>query len=214
MVATDPLVSLRGVATRVGGVTILRSVDFELAAGEAVGVYGPNGAGKTTLLRIMATLLPPSAGTGTVLGVDLADRARFDIRPSIGLIGHVPALYPELSLCDNLRFAARILGRDFAAVDRVLATVGLAGAADRLASASSHGMQRRVEFARELMRSPRVLLLDEPHTALDPTAVELVGHVVRSVLDGGGAVVMVSHDRDRVDRLVQRSVALRDGEAA
>lgn len=214
MDAGEPLVSLREVATRVAGVTILRSIDFDLESGEAVGVYGPNGAGKTTLLRIMATLLPPSSGRGTVLGVDLQDSARFDIRRSIGFIGHVPALYPELSLRDNLRFAARILGRDDASVDGALDAVGLAGAADRLASASSHGMQRRAEFARELMRSPQLLLLDEPHSALDPMAVELVGHMVVSVTNGGGGVVIVSHDRDRVDPLVGRSVALHDGHAA
>ena len=213
MVVVKSLVCLREVATRVGGVTILRSIDFDLAAGESVGIYGPNGAGKTTLLRIMATLLSPSSGSGAVLGVDLGDSARFDIRASIGLIGHVPALYPELSLHDNLMFAAKILGRDAADVDRVLGVVGLAGAADRLANASSHGMQRRVEFARELMRMPRLLLLDEPHTALDPAALELVSHVVSAVVHGGGGVVMVSHDRARVDPLVGRSVALHDGHA-
>ena len=194
-----------------GATTILRDVDVSVAPGEAVGLFGANGAGKTTLLRILATLLAPSEGEGTVLGASVTGPDRYDVRPQIGLIGHVPALYPELTLRENLQFAARIGGQSDARVDEVLATVGLADAAERRVAACSYGMQRRAEFARELMRAPVLLLLDEPHTALDSAAVELVGHITAGVTARGGAAVVVSHDRTRVAPMVSRSLEIAGG---
>jgi heme exporter protein A len=205
------LVDLRAISARVGVATILRHVDLQLGAGESLGIFGANGAGKTTLLRLVATLLPPAGGQGVVLGAGLDSTERFDVRSRIGLIGHVPALYPELSLAENLHFVARIAGKSRDDADAALETVGLAAAATRPAAASSHGMQRRAEFAREIMRGPDLLLLDEPHTALDPAAVELVEHVVAGVVGRGGAVIVVSHDRDRVAPMVQRSSELSAG---
>ena len=153
----------------------------------------------------------PAAGSGSVLGADLAGPERFEVRSRIGLIGHIPALYPELTLAENLGFAAAIGGIDAGKVTNALTAVGLGNAADRRADACSHGMQRRAEFAREMMRKPDLLLLDEPHTALDPDAVELVGHLIEKVTDAGGGVVVVSHDRDRVVPIVGRTVALESG---
>ena len=178
--------------------TILRDVDLKVAPGESVGLFGANGAGKTTLLRVIATLLRPSTGTAQVLGVDLDSPDRFELRPRLGLIGHSPALYPELSLLGNLEFAARVSG------------VPVATAA-RPAGEASFGMQRRVEFAREIMLEPDLLLLDEPHSALDPTAIELVEHIVAGVLQRSGAVVLVSHDVDRVAPMVTRTAELAGG---
>ena len=204
-------VEFSGVAVRIGLATILRDVNLVVAPGESVGLFGSNGAGKTTLLRLIATLLRPSAGTAKVLGVDLGSHDRFDIRPRLGLIGHTPALYPELSLAANLEFSARIAGVAADAPHEALETVGLGLAADRLAGEASHGMQRRVEFAREIMLAPDLLLLDEPHSALDPSAIELVEHIVAGVLARGGAVVLVSHDVERVAPMVTRTAELVGG---
>ncbi len=205
------LIELRGVAARIGGTVILREVDLDVAAGEAVALYGPNGAGKTTVLRILATLLPSSAGTVHVLGCDLTGDGRFDVRGRIGLIGHTPALYPELSIRANLQYVADVTGVEPSQVDKVLETVGLAGAADRPVEAASHGMARRCEIARELMLQPDLLLLDEPHSALDESAVALVAHLVESVTAAGGCAVVASHDRIQVDRLTDRQVLLESG---
>lgn len=194
-----------------GSSTVLRGVDFTLGPGEAVGLFGRNGSGKTTLLRIIATLMRPAGGAGTVLGADLDTPRRFDVRRRIGMIGHVPALYPELTLAENLRFVARVSGTRDAQVDDVFASVGLANAADRRADQCSFGMLRRAEFAREMMRAPDLLLLDEPHTALDPDAVELVGHLVATIVGAGGGAVVVSHDLDRVSPMVHRAAELKSG---
>ena len=207
----SPLVELHGVSGRIGTSTILRDVDFSVDASEAVGMFGGNGAGKTTLLRIIATLMRPAAGSGSVLGAAITGPERFGVRRRIGLIGHIPALYPELTLAENLQFAARVSGLADKRVTESLAAVGLDNAADRRADQCSHGMQRRAEFAREMMREPDLLLLDEPHTALDPSAVDLVGHLVQSIVARGGGVVVVSHDQERIAPMVHRSVKIASG---
>lgn len=211
--SVHPLVEFKGVGARIGLATILRDVDLTVGPGESVGLFGANGAGKTTLLRVLSTLLRPSVGSARVLGVDLATQQRFDIRPRIGMIGHNPALYPELSLRANLEFSASVAGVDTSLARRVLDTVGLGGAAERRAGEASYGMQRRAEFAREIMLAPDLLLLDEPHSALDPSAIELVEHIVAGVLQRGGAVVLVSHDVDKVAPMVTRTAELVGGTA-
>jgi heme exporter protein A len=207
----EPVVSLDGVAVRIGAVTVLRSLDLIIEAGEVIGLFGGNGAGKTTLLRLLATELVPSSGTATVLGVDLATGGRIDLRRRVGMVGHTPALYQELTLAENLGFAARVTGTHPDRGAEALATVGLATVADRRASVCSYGMQRRVELARELMLRPALLLLDEPHSALDAASADVVGYLVDTVADAGGAAVLVSHDRERIEKLASRTVELVGG---
>jgi len=210
-VTETPLVELSGVGVRIGSTQILRDVDLQITAGEVVGLFGANGAGKTTMLRLIATLIRPAQGQGTVLGADLSSAERYDVRRRIGMIGHVPGLYPELTLGENLRYSARVAGVPTERAGEALGAVGLAGAADRRAGASSHGMQRRTEFARELMIDRSLLLLDEPHSALDRDAVDLVEGLIERKAAEGGAVVVVSHDRDRINAIAHRSVELAGG---
>jgi heme exporter protein A len=205
------VIVLSDIGVTAGATPILRGIDLEVVGGEIVGLFGANGAGKTTLLRLIATLIRPAAGTGTVLGADLSGDDRYDIRNRIGMIGHVPGLYPELTLGENLRFAASVAGVPAEAVEESLGAVGLLGAIDRQAGASSHGMQRRAEFARELMIERDILLLDEPHSALDQDAVDLVNGLVGKTAANGGAAILVSHDRDRVAAIADRSVELAGG---
>lgn len=207
----DPLIKLDSVAVRAPGTLILRSVTLLVEPGTAVGLFGSNGSGKTTLLRTIATLLPPTAGGGTVMGATLGTDEVETVRPSIGLVAHEPALFEGLTLRENLELVARLTDEAHISADEALADVGLQGAANRRAEHCSNGMRRRAEFARLLITEPRLLLLDEAHVGLDQKAGTLVETLVEKVTANGGAVVVVSHEQHRVSQMIDRSVSLVDG---
>ncbi|WP_219418042.1 ABC transporter ATP-binding protein [Pseudonocardia nigra] len=207
------LVCLDRVDVTVQRTPVLRRLDLELRPGEVLGVLGANGSGKTTLLHLLATLIAPSAGGGHVLGAALGASGCAAVRPRIGLIGHQPALYPQLTLAENLQFVARLTGRTADAADRALTAVGLAGAAQRRADRCSQGMLRRTELARVLLTEPLLLLLNEVHAGLDSAATGLVDEVVRRVRERGGGCVLVSHEPDRLTGLADRLVRVLDGRA-
>lgn len=194
-----------------GGRPVLADLHLSLAPGESVGVAGPNGSGKTTLVRTAATLVKPDAGSATVLGIDPVDDDPREVRASIGLIGHQPALIAELTLAENLTHVARLADIDPSRVARALEVVGLTDAADRHAKACSFGMQRRVEIAYLLLTRPRLLLLDEAAAGLDESARDLIGALVRSVRDRGGGAIVVSHDRAQLVSLCDRVLRLESG---
>ena len=201
----EPVVEFRGLGVRIGDTPILRDADLTIEAGEVIGIHGANGSGKTTLLRLAATLLAPTEGTGTVLGADIFSDERFTVRSDIEMVGHVPALYPQLTLEENTDFVARIAGRPSEQVATVLDRVGLWGARHRRVDQCSHGMQRRAEFARVLLTEPRLLLLDEAHAGLDPQAVDLVAALSKRTTARGGAVILVTHDAARAATIVDHA---------
>ncbi|WP_249043279.1 ABC transporter ATP-binding protein [Prauserella muralis] len=209
----DNVVTLVDVAVDVERVSVLRGLDLTIAAGESIGVVGANGSGKSTLLRVLATLLPLAGGYGRVLGAELGTDECFAVRPGIALVGHAPALYPRLTLGENLRFLARLTGRRERAADEALEAVGLARAVDRRAEVCSQGMLRRAELARVLLSQPRLLLLDEAHAGLDKASISLVEAVVERVRDGAGASVVVSHDQPRLRGVADRLVEISGGQA-
>jgi heme exporter protein A len=211
MSSPSTIVDLKKVSVRAGAVHILEDLSLKVEAGEAVGIFGSNGAGKTTLLRLIATLQPSAGGACSILGIDATTVARYEVRNRIGYVGHVPGLYPELTLAENLHFVADARGLNPEAGANALELVGLGGAAGRRADHCSHGMQRRAEFARIIMTEPELLLLDEPHSALDMSAVDLVDALVQRTLDSGGAVVLASHDVERVDTLVTNTYEIKNG---
>lgn len=193
-------------------VTILRELDLAIAAGEVVGVLGANGSGKSTLLEVLATLLRPTSGTVELFGRRLDAAGRRAVRPRIGLLGHTAALYDRLTLAENLRLVARLIGQPAERADAALAQVGLERAADRLAVACSQGMRRRADLARVLLTRPGLVLLDEVHAGLDRDAAPLVDDVVRTVAGrDGAACVLVSHEPDRLAGLCDRLVRVRSG---
>lgn len=201
-----PILALTGISVHIGSLPILAGIDLELAAGETIGLAGPNGSGKTSLLMVMATLSRPTSGSGVVLGEPLDQPSIRKVRPQIGLSAHDPGLYPELTLTQNLRLFATLIGRSQEQADSMLSQVGLEAASDRRADQSSNGMQRRVDLARLLLLEPMLLLLDEAHAGLDSHSEMLVDELVERNRSRGGAGVVVSHDharlRERTDRIV------------
>ena len=212
MSAPPTLANLQNVSVRAGAVRILQDVSLAVGPGDAIGIFGSNGAGKTTLLRVIATLQPRANGVCSILGVDPSTSDRYEVRNRIGYVGHTPGLYRELTLLENLEFVADARGMNSGAAESALGLVGLGGAAGRRADHSSFGMQRRAEFARIIMTEPELLLLDEPHSALDTSAMDLVDELVDRTISSGGAVVLATHDIDRVETLVTRTYEIRNGQ--
>ena len=157
----------RGLRRSFGRATVLHDLDLELAPGEALAVAGPNGAGKTTLLRLLAGLLRPTSGEVMILGRPLRDGP--DVRRAVGFLSHQSLLYDDLTLQENLAFAARLYGieRPLEAARHALEAAGLGDRAGESPARLSRGLLQRAALARALIHQPRVLLLDEPFTALD-----------------------------------------------
>jgi len=164
-----PAVELRGLGRRYGERPVLRDVTLTLQPGSTLVVFGPNGAGKTTLLRVLAGLLRPHEGEVEVLGARLPDEG-WRVRGRIGLLTHDPLLYRELSARENLRFHARLHGRDAQRIEAALEAVGLAARADDPVAELSRGLVQRAAVARAILHEPDLLLLDEPLANLDPAA--------------------------------------------
>jgi heme exporter protein A len=169
----------------------LGDVSLTLAAGSTLAVFGPNGAGKTTLLRVLATLLRPHSGDVRVLGSSLPGEA-WAVRGRVGLLGHEPLLYRELSAAENLRFHAALHGVGEERVLALLEQVGLAAREREPLRTLSRGMVQRAAVARAVLHDPELLLLDEPYSNLDPAAVELVAPLIGRA--SGRTRVICSHD--------------------
>jgi heme exporter protein A len=218
------VVELDGVRRNYGERAALKDVTLRLPAGQTLVVFGPNGAGKTTLLRILATLLRPHAGRVSVLGEHLPDEA-WRVRGRVGLLGHEPLLYRELSARENLRYHARLHGvgdspkgaRDGGGqanerVEERLRAVSMSERADEPVRTLSRGMIQRVAVARATLHDPELLLLDEPYANLDPAAIDLVAPLI-----GTGSAktrVLTSHDPQRGLAEADLVLGLRGGRVA
>jgi len=208
------LVAVEGLAKRYGERVALAGIDFHVGAGEIVGLLGPNGAGKSTTLSIIATLLPADGGRVTVAGHDLPAAARA-ARRVLGFVPQRVAVYPPLTATENLRFFARMQGLPMAASKRAAAEaldlVALEGRADEPVSSFSGGMRRRLNLACGILHQPRVILLDEPSTGVDPQSRERIFDAVEALASNGAAVLYSTHYMEEAERLCRRVVLLDDG---
>jgi ABC-2 type transport system ATP-binding protein len=166
-----PALRVENLQKRFGDVEAVRGVDFEVHAGETFGFLGPNGAGKSTTINMLCTLLRPTGGRAEVAGFDVVTQ-RDDVRREIGLVFQDMTLDTYLSAAQNLRFHGQLYGVPSARLEtrmrQVLELVGLWDRRDKDVATFSGGMKRRLEIARGLLHSPRVLFLDEPTVGLDP----------------------------------------------
>jgi heme exporter protein A len=188
------VLDIDGLTRNYGERAALDDVTLTLGTGQTLVVFGPNGAGKTTLLRVLATLLRPHTGKVTVLGAEFPDEA-WQVRGRIGLLGHEPLLYRELTARENLRYHASLHNVDEERVEHQLAAVSMTSRADEPVRTLSRGMAQRVAVARATLHEPELLLLDEPYANLDPAAIELVEPLIGA---GSGCTrVVSSHDPSR-----------------
>jgi len=204
-------VRLRSAVALLGGFPVLAGASLDVRPGEVVLLQGANGAGKTSLLRTCAGLLPIVSGRAEVLGCDLTVDRR-SVRRRVGLMGHATALYDDLTVEDNVRFAVRAAGGAVSAIDPALARLGLDG---RLRSVHvarlSAGQRRRTALAALVARQPELWLLDEPHAGLDAEHRDLLDDIIRQAVAGGAAVLMASHERDRASALADRVLTVAGG---
>jgi ABC-2 type transport system ATP-binding protein len=199
-----PVLEARGVSKRYEHSEALCDVDLTVEPGSLHGLLGPNGAGKTTLLRVLLGLVHRDGGSVRLLGRDF-DFALGRLPDGVAGFVETPGFYPYLSGRKNLALLARLDGAGAsstaARIEHALHRVGLADRADATVSGYSAGMRQRLGIAAALLRKPRLLFLDEPTSSLDPAAARDVRALVRSLADGGAAVVMSSHDMAEVEAL-------------
>jgi len=211
-----PAVRVAGLKKRFGYREVLRGIDIEIPEASCFAVFGHNGAGKSTLLRIIATYQRPTAGKVEVLGLDPA-REGAQVRAALGVVFHDHFLRGDLSLEENLRFYGDLYGLDGAALSRangLIERMGLGGRKRDLVRTFSQGMAKRATLIRSLLHDPRVWLLDEPFSGLDPSGSALLGEMILDAKRAGRTVVLVTHDVEIGLRLADDSVALRDGMVA
>jgi ABC-2 type transport system ATP-binding protein len=210
----QPIVEATGLTKRYGEVEALAGLDLVAPAGKVLALLGPNGAGKTTFVRAIATLTRPDAGSLRVAGIDVSGHPDH-VRRVIGLAGQYAAVEPAMSGRENVRMIARLFGhgrrQSRVAADAILDQLGLADAADRLVRTYSGGMRRRLDLGASLVGAPRLLLLDEPTTGLDPRSRIDLWDAIRSLVDRGTNVLLTTQYLDEADHLAGQIVIIDHG---
>jgi ABC-2 type transport system ATP-binding protein len=207
-------IEAHGLEKRFRKTRALAGLDLVAEPGQVTAVLGPNGAGKTTFVRAVATLLRLDRGTLLVAGHDVARDAQA-VRRLIGLAGQFAAVEAAMSGRENLELVARLYGQDRrsarASAARVLEQLGLGEAADRLVRTYSGGMRRRLDLGASLVGAPRLLLLDEPTTGLDPRSRIELWDAIRALVEAGTDVLLTTQYLDEADRLAGRVVIVDRG---
>jgi ABC-2 type transport system ATP-binding protein len=214
MTTSAQAVEVTDLAVSFGETRALDGVDLTVAAGTVQGLLGPNGAGKTTLVRVLATLLRPGAGSARVFGCDVV-RDATRVRALIGLAGQFAAVDGTLTGRENLEMIGRLYRLSKAEAKRraaeSLERLGLADAADRVVRGYSGGMRRRLDLGASLVGRPRLLILDEPTTGLDPQSRNDVWAFIRELVEGGTTVLLTTQYLDEADKLADHIVVIDHG---
>jgi ABC-2 type transport system ATP-binding protein len=210
----SPIVEAQGLTKRFGRVEALAGLDLVAHSGQVVAVLGPNGAGKTTFVRTIATLVRPDGGSLRVDGVDVS-RHPERVRRIIGLAGQYAAVEEAMTGRENLDLVARLFGHPRRAAranaGAVLEQLGLTDAAERLVRTYSGGMRRRLDLGASLVGAPRLLLLDEPTTGLDPRSRMDLWDAIRGLVAHGTDVLLTTQYLDEADHLASQVVIIDHG---
>ena len=208
------IIEASGVVKRFGKTVALNGLDLTAEPGVILAVLGPNGAGKTTFVRSIATLIKPDEGTLRVFGHDVI-REPQTVRKLIGLAGQFAAVEQAMTGRENLEMVARLFGQDKrtakANSDVVLQQMGLTDAADRLVRTYSGGMKRKLDLGASLVGAPRLLLLDEPTTGLDPRSRIDLWEAIRTLVEQGTNVLLTTQYLDEADHLAGQIVIIDHG---
>ncbi len=208
------LIEADGLSKKFGKVEALTELTLALPAGQPVAILGPNGAGKTTFIRMVATLIQPDRGTLMVNGYDVV-RDPMAVRRMIGLAGQSAAVEEMMTGRENLVMVARLYGQGraeaVASSERILEQMDLVDAADRWVKTYSGGMRRRLDLGASLVGSPRLLLLDEPTTGLDPGSRNQVWDGIRDMSWAGTDMLLTTQYLDEADHLAASIVIIDEG---
>jgi ABC-2 type transport system ATP-binding protein len=200
-------IRIEGLRVRRGGKLVLRDLSVDVARGRVTGLLGPNGAGKTTLIRCIVGVQIVESGTVLVLGEPAGSPS---LRPRLGYVTQAPAVYGDLTVLENLRYFARVLGAPDGQVAEVIQTVGLAGTERQLVGRLSGGQRARVSLATALLGRPEILVLDEPTVGLDPVLRRDLWEALRGLAAAGTTILVSSHVLDEAARC-DDLLLLRDG---
>jgi ABC-2 type transport system ATP-binding protein len=206
-VAAEPAIAVRDLLVRRGGVDVLHRISLDVPPGTVTGLLGPSGCGKSTLMRAIVGVQVVASGTVSVLGEPAGSRS---LRARVGYVTQAPSVYGDLSVRENLRYFAAVLGTTPERVEAVIATVGLEAFAGRVVGSLSGGQRARVSLATALLNDPPVLVLDEPTVGLDPLLRRDLWETFRGLADAGTTLLVSSHVMDEANRCSQL-LLMRDG---
>jgi len=206
-VAAEPAIAVRDLLVRRGGVDVLHRISLEVPAGTVTGLLGPSGCGKSTLMRAIVGVQIVASGTVTVLGEPAGSRS---LRARVGYVTQAPSVYGDLSVRENLRYFAAVLGTPSERVDAVIATVGMDAFAGRVVGSLSGGQRARVSLATALLNEPPLLVLDEPTVGLDPLLRRDLWETFAGQAEAGTTLLVSSHVMDEADRC-SHLLLMRDG---
>lgn len=203
--ATPLAVDVRGLTRYYGAVHAVDNISFVVPQGSIFGLLGPNGAGKSTTIKMLTTLLPPTAGTAEIFGLDIV-KSPAKVRENIGYVSQLVSADGDLTGYENLLLSAKLYGLDRhtreKTIEEVLRFMGLYDVSEKMVNEYSGGMVRRLEIAQALVHKPNILFLDEPSVGLDPSARKTVWkHIQEWRQHYGTTIFITTHDMDEADRL-------------
>ena len=211
---TEPILSVQHLVKRYGDATVVNDMSFAIAPGECLGVIGPNGAGKTTTIRMCLGLTVPDEGLVSAFGLQMPHDS-LAIKAQLGVVSQMDTLDPDFSCAENLLVYGRYFGlRDAQIRERIPALLefaSLTAKANAKPGELSGGMKRRLSLARALVNNPRLLLLDEPTTGLDPQARHLMWERLQLLLTEGKSILLTTHFMDEAERLCHRLLVVDHG---